>query len=155
MMRRLVVKRALMMPSSHDLFVDTSAWGSALDDQDPLHTYFATAITAASRLKRKLVTTNYIVAELVALISTHRMRISRYQMVTAINAMKADPNIEIVHVDPTTDDEAWRLLEGRQDKEWSLVDAANFVLMGRYGMTEALTTDQHLTQAGFTRLPNS
>ena len=38
-------------------------------------------------------------------------------------------------------------------KEWSLVDASSFVVMTRYGMTEALTTDYHFTQAGFARLP--
>ncbi|MGI9060786.1 MAG: type II toxin-antitoxin system VapC family toxin [Ktedonobacteraceae bacterium] len=51
------------------------------------------------------------------------------------------------------DAEAWMLLKNRIDKEWSLVDASSFVVMTRYGMTEALTTDHHFTQAGFVQLP--
>lgn len=67
--------------------------------------------------------------------------------------MKADPTIEILHVDEATDAEAWKLLEARADKEWSLVDASSFVVMRRFGMTEAITTDHHFEQAGFVRLP--
>jgi len=49
--------------------------------------------------------------------------------------------------------EAWVFLKTRADKEWSLVDASSFVIMTTYGMTEALTTDHHFTQAGFVRIP--
>ncbi len=45
------------------------------------------------------------------------------------------------------------MLKRFQDKGWSLVDAASFVVMRRHGMTEALTTDHHFDQGGFTRLP--
>lgn len=62
--------------------------------------------------------------------------------------------MDIVYVSQTTDDEAWALLKARPDKEWSLVDAASFVVMRQYGMTEAITTDHHVDQAGFIRLPS-
>jgi predicted nucleic acid-binding protein len=38
-------------------------------------------------------------------------------------------------------------------KSWSLVDATSFVVIRRFGIDEALTTDHHFEQAGFTRLP--
>ncbi len=60
--------------------------------------------------------------------------------------------VEIVHIDAPMDNVAWQLLEKRFDKEWSLVDASSFVLMEQFGMTEALTTDHHFTQAGFIKL---
>ncbi len=74
---------------------------------------------------------------------------------TAINGIKADRSIEIVYVERAIDDEAWALLESRLDKEWSLVDASSFVVMKRYGMVEALTTDHHFSQAGFIRVPHA
>ena len=39
------------------------------------------------------------------------------------------------------------------DKDWSLVDAASFIVMRPLGITEVLTTDHHFSQAGFVRLP--
>lgn len=45
------------------------------------------------------------------------------------------------------------MLERMTDKEWSLVDAASFIVMRRLGITEAFTSDQHFIQAGFLRVP--
>lgn len=141
------------MPTKRDLVVDTSGWAASLDHLDPLYSAISAVITATIRQKRQLVTSNYVIAELVALLTTNRKHVSRPQLVASVNAMKGDSHIEILHIDAATDDEAWKLLEARQDKAWSLVDASSFVEMWRHGMTEALTTDQHFTQAGFTRLP--
>jgi predicted nucleic acid-binding protein len=43
-------------------------------------------------------------------------------------------------------------LEERPDKDYSLCDAVSFVLMRKYNLTDALTTDKHFDQEGFTRL---
>ena len=40
----------------------------------------------------------------------------------------------------------------RQDKTYSMCDSVSFVLMRQRGITEALTTDRHFEQEGFTRL---
>jgi len=61
--------------------------------------------------------------------------------------------VYVVHVDPDLDEEAWDLLDRMLDKDWSLVDAASFIVMRRLGITEVLTTDHHFSQAGFVRLP--
>jgi predicted nucleic acid-binding protein len=44
------------------------------------------------------------------------------------------------------------LLEERPDKDYSLCDAVSFVLMRQYNLADALTTDKHFEQEGFTRL---
>jgi len=75
-------------------------------------------------------------------------------VITVINALKTDASVEIVHIEQSTDNEAWALLEARTDKEWSLVDASSFVVMRHFGIAQALTTDHHFTQAGFIRLPS-
>jgi predicted nucleic acid-binding protein len=99
------------------------------------------------------VTTNYVLAELVALL-TGPLRIPRPSVIAFVNGLKTSPYVEIVHVDMRLDDQAWQLLTQRQDKEWSLVDCSSFVIMHQRGMTEALTTDHHFEQAGFIRLLN-
>lgn len=139
------------MPKKNDLFVDTSGWAYYLDRQDPFYPKVVAIVQKAIIQRRRLVTTNYIVAELVTLLSS-RFHLPRQDVIRVINTLKLDAVVEIVHIDTSLDSAAWHLLETRIDKEWSLVDASSFVLMERSGMTEALTTDHHFTQAGFIRL---
>lgn len=146
-----------IMPTKTDLFVDTSGWAYYLDRQAPLYPAVVALVRRVVVENRHLVTTNYILTELVALLSNRyhlpRYHLPRQQVIKAINALKTDTAVQIVHIDQSTDNEAWSLLESRLDKEWSMVDASSFVVMNRFGMTQALTTDHHFTQAGFIRLP--
>ncbi len=139
------------MPKKNDLFVDTSGWAYYLDRQASLHPKVVALVRSAVMQRRRLVTTNYIITELVALLSS-RFHLPRQEMVKAINALKSDANVEVVHIEVSLDNTAWQLIEARIDKEWSLVDASSFVLMEQFGITKALTTDHHFTQAGFIRL---
>lgn len=66
-----------------------------------------------------------------------------------------NPNVEMVWVDEILHREAIDLLLVRQDKTYSLCDAISFVLMRKKGIREALTTDKHFEQEGFTRLLQS
>jgi len=108
-------------------------------------------IVTARQHGHKVITTNYIIAELVALMSSP-LRIPRPRVIAFIEALKTSPHVEIIHIDLAMDEAAWQLLKNRQDKEWSLVDCASFVAMNQRGITEALTTDLHFDQAGFIRL---
>ena len=56
--------------------------------------------------------------------------------------------MEVVHVEAA----AWNLWQSRPDKEWNLVDCASYVVMQQRGLSEALTIDHHVEQAGFVRL---
>ncbi len=140
------------MAKRNSLFVDTSGWAYLVDRHDPFHRDVRAVYEHALNQHRLLVTTNYVIAELVALLAS-RSRIPREQIFTFVDALKITPHIEIIHIDAVLDAVAWALLKARADKEWSLVDASSFVIMTTYGMTEALTTDHHFTQAGFVRLP--
>lgn len=140
------------MATRNSLFVDTSGWAYLADRSTDLHRDVQTIYQQTLARQWLLVTTNYIIAELVALL-TSRSRISRQQIVMFVDALKAAPQVEVIHIYTELDTAAWLLLKTRTDKEWSLVDASSFVVMTRYGLTEALTTDHHFTQAGFVKLP--
>jgi len=142
------------MPRTNDLFVDTSGWAYYLYDGDPLHLGAATSVRNVLKRQHRLVTTNYVITELVALLSS-RYHIPRQQVIAWINAIEANASIEIVYIDQMLHREAWRLLATRLDKEWSLVDASSFVIMRRFGITDALTTDHHFRQAGFRQFPEA
>lgn len=131
-----------------EIFVDTAGWGNLLDPSQSLHAESLAVYKKASQTGRKLVTTNYILLELVALL-TSPLRISRSRIVAFVESMKISSRVEIVHIDPITDVKAWQLLRERQDKDWSLVDCSSFVVMKDRGIIDAFTTDHHFEQAGY------
>lgn len=130
------------------LFVDTSGWGNLVDATEPWHERVVSFYREAKEQKRRLITTNYVLAEVVT-VSTSPLRIPRKDVIAFITSLKNSPFVEIVHIDPRLDEKAWQLLAKRPDKDWSLVDCASFVVMQERSMTEAMTTDHHFEQAGF------
>lgn len=134
-----------------DLFADTSGWGNLIDSTQPYHALTAASYRTARQQNRKVVTTNYIITELVALL-TSPLRIPRPTAIDFIQGLKTSPYVEIVYIDILIDTQAWQLLASRKDKEWSLVDCSSFVVMQQHSMVETLTTDRHFEQAGFIRL---
>jgi uncharacterized protein len=132
-------------------FVDTSGWGHLVDPTQAFHSEAAALYRRARQQGSRLVTTNYILTELVALL-TSPVRVPRPRVIEFITGLKSSPYVDIIHVDAQLDSQAWDLLVQRPDKEWSLVDCASFVVMRQAGLTEALTTDRHFEQAGFVRL---
>ncbi len=73
-------------------------------------------------------------------------------IVSLINNLKTSLWIDVLHISSEIDDQAWQLFSQRLDKNWSLVDCSSFIVMRQYGIQEALTTDHHFEQAGFSCL---
>ena len=133
------------------LFVDTSGWANLFDKDEPFHVEAKKFVDDARKKKALLVTTNYVVAELVSLL-TSPFRVSRPQTIKYIESIKKSRSVEIIHIDKVLDQRAWDLLSKRDDKNWSLVDCTTFVLMQDKDIAEALTEDHHFEQAGLIRL---
>jgi uncharacterized protein len=136
------------------IFIDTSGWASAFDRNQTSHREAVLAFQQMRRDRQLIVTSNYVVTELIALLQSP-LRIPRSQIFTIIDTIKATPYLDIIHIDATTDAAAWDLCKARPDKNWSLVDCSSFVLMQKQSVQAALTTDHHFEQAGFIRLLNS
>jgi uncharacterized protein len=134
-----------------EIFVDTSGWGCLFDASQSFHALAASLYRTARTQNRKMVTTNYVLTELVALL-TSPLRLPRPTIIELLEGLKVSPYAEIVHIDESMDQETWQLFRRRPDKQWSWVDCASFVVMQRRGIQEALTTDHHFEQAGFVRL---
>jgi len=135
----------------NEVFVDTSGWAEWLNRRAPFHALATTCVVQARRSSRRVVTTNYVLAELVALL-TSPVRLPRPQQIQFLTTLRSVSWVEIMHVDAPLDAAAWGLWQSRPDKWWSLVDCASFIIMQQRGLTEALTTDHHFEQAGFVRL---
>jgi predicted nucleic acid-binding protein len=80
------------------------------------------------------------------------LRIPRLQAIAFLKSLRNSPEVEVLHIDSNLDATAWKLLEARPDKTWSLVDCSSFAIMQQQNISVALTSDHHFEQAGFVRL---
>ncbi len=94
-------------------------------------------------------THSYVLAEFVAL--AHVRKVRRTPALRFVNSLLEHPQVEMVWVEETLHRQGVALLQARRDKDYSLADAVSFVLMRQRGVQEALTTDHHFAQEGFTR----
>ena len=133
------------------VFADTSGLGNLINPREPFHLLAARIYRGRRAQGYFILTTNYIIAELVSLM-TNPLCIPRATTINFIEGLKTSAYVEIVHVDETLDTAAWQLLKQRPDKTWGLVDCTSFVLMQWRGVQEWLTTEQHFEQAVFSRL---
>jgi uncharacterized protein len=102
------------------------------------------------RAARVRLTHSYILAEFSTLAVSRG--VPRSAAIQFIIDLLSDPQIEVVWVAESLHLSALNLLQSRQDKTYSLCDAASFVLMRERNIHDALSTDRHFEQEGFRRL---
>lgn len=135
----------------NSLFIDTSGWASLFVTRESHHAQARQLFTQATQQNHALITSNYIISELVALLHSP-LRQPRSQIFEIINAIRSAAYIQTIHIDTAIDQAAWELCQNRSDKPWSLVDCSSFIIMQQLNLQQALTTDHHFEQAGFLRL---
>lgn len=128
------------------MLLDTSGLLCLLIKDEPEH---ADAVRCY-KLRPARVVHNYIIAEFVPLARVRS--VPRNESLKFIRRMQSEKSVALVWVDEETHHAGMELLFKRMDKAYSLCDAVSFVLMHERGITEALTTDRHFEQEGFTRL---
>lgn len=134
------------MAVGNSLFIDTSGWMALLRSDESEHT---TAIDLFDSYSNSL-TTNYVLAELIPLANSRGLpRKTTHKFIREIEASEL---VQVVWVENEFHEHAMKLLESRLDKNYSLCDAVSFIVMRKYGLTDALTTDKHFEQEGFVRL---
>jgi predicted nucleic acid-binding protein len=134
-----------------EAFVDTSGWAAWAHAPEQFHALAVAAVEDLWNRGGRLVTTNWILVELTALL-TSPMRVPKPQQIQLVQDIRGDPGVLVVTVDAATEAAAWNLWQTRPDKDWSMVDCASFVVMGQRQIVEAVTADHHFEQAGFVRL---
>ena len=132
-----------------EFFVDTSAWYPLLVAKHPDHARLASTLRALIHDRRRLVTTNLVVAE------THALLLRRVGAPTAlafVSAVDEAPNV-VVRSTRELENEAERNWLGRySDQDFSLTDAVSFAVMTNRRIRDALSLDQRFAVAGFQRL---
>ena len=134
-----------------EVFADTSGWASAFIGKEMFHFPAAEYLRQWQADGTKVVTTNYVLTEVVALLMSP-LRVPRVQQIAILSAIRTAAWVEVVHIDPALDAAAHLLMQNRPDKMWSLVDCSSIVVMQERGISLALTSDHHFEQAGLVRL---
>lgn len=125
-------------------FLDTAYVLALLNPNDIYHKQ-ATALLPSMQSAQEVWITEAVLIE----IGNALARSNRSAAVAFINSCYVTPNVRVVPVDSPLLKRAIDFYNNREDKEWGLTDCISFIVMEDYGLTEALTTDDHFQQAGF------
>jgi len=129
------------------IFLDTVFVQALLNRRDQYHDQ-AKALLNRVRTAFEIWVTEAVLVEIGNALSS----MNRSGAVDFIRSCYTTPNIKVVTVDTTLFKRALDLYDNRSDKEWGLTDCISIVVMQDYGLTEALTADEHFKQAGFRAL---
>ena len=128
------------------VFADTSYYIAFISNDDSNH---EAALHWARRLAPPVITTDFVLVELGnALARAAR----RETFVRFVADLRADRQTVVMPASRALLNKGIELYGARRDKDWSLTDCMSFVVMRERGLNEALTSDHHFTQAGFTAL---
>jgi predicted nucleic acid-binding protein len=128
------------------VFVDTSYLLALVNQRDVHH---AQAMTLRELYPRDLVTTEYIMLEVLdALVVGDQRNIA----MEIVNVIRADRGITLVAANTARLDQGLKIFAQHKDKDWGITDCISFAVMREGGITAALTADHHFKQAGFQAL---
>ncbi|MDN5939773.1 MAG: PIN domain-containing protein [Salinisphaera sp.] len=132
-----------------DTFADTSGLYAVMASGDPAHPTAAEVLEQALRAERRLFTSDYVLDETATLLSAHGLRAC---VGTFLDTIFSSSAITVLWCDRERFHRAAKHFAKHNDKHWSFTDCLSFVLMEELGLHEALTTDRHFKQAGFSIL---
>ncbi|HVX28934.1 MAG TPA: PIN domain-containing protein [Nitrolancea sp.] len=134
--------------SSRDLVcVDTSAYFSVANIRDVNHHAARSILVDLVANRRRFVTTNFILAELHALLLT---RINRSVAIQVLHEIDASQDTTVERVSEEDEQRAREIIVHYVDKNFSLTDATCFAVMERLGIAEAFSFDRNFAQYGWT-----
>jgi len=131
------------------IFVDTWAWLALAYAKDPYHTMAAQQHRQLRRHKRRYVTSDYVLSELIsALFGVLAFGPARHFMDNLFQSFQRGRH-QLVFVSADQFQRAYQLRLQYHDKpEISFVDLTSMVVMQDLGITEVFTGDAHFRQVG-------
>jgi predicted nucleic acid-binding protein len=132
------------------LLIDSAALLALYDRGDKYHLRAKRAFQSLSEEKVTFIVTDYLVAEATTLILG---RAGHLQAVICGDWLLNLPRVRLLRVEVDVWNEAWQLFKKYDDKEFSFVDCASFIVMRREHLVDAFTFDRHFEQMGFRLWP--
>jgi predicted nucleic acid-binding protein len=132
--------------ATREVFADTSALYAFIDRNDSSHRIAREAVTRLVQAGRRIVATDYIVAETVNLANA---RGGTAVAIRVLDLMEQSAGIRLEWIGVERFDGAKTFFRKHADHGYSFTDCTSFVVMRELRLTEALTTDRHFVEAGF------
>lgn len=139
----------MTLKDSNFTFLDTAYVNALVNTRDKCHKIAVLWQERMAKERRPLLSTEFVLVEIADGLAAVQFRKHAVQV---INFLQSSSFVEIVPLSSELFEDAFKLYRERTDKGWGLTDCASFVVMQSYGVTEALTTDEHFQQAGFRAL---
>ena len=98
------------------------------------------------------VTTDYVLDETITLLLYHA---GRERALVFVDAVQRSRNVQLVRVDASIWEQAWRLFKQYDDKTWAFTDCTSFVVMRQTNLQQAFAFDHNFEQAGFELWPRT
>lgn len=133
----------------HEVFVDTSGLYALVDKNDGHHSTAREIVEKLVRAGRKLILTDYIIAETVNLAVARR---GTHVGLRVLDLIEQSVGIRIERVDASRFDATKAFFRKHADHHYSFTDCSSFVVMRELRLQEALTTDGHFPEAGYVAL---
>jgi len=128
------------------LFVDTWGWLALADRSDAKHAAAAECYRERSKVSRQVVTSNFVLDELLTLLF---LRLSFEAAAAFARAILASPAVTTELVTHERFKAAMELRMRFSDKpRISFTDLTSMALMKELGIAEVMTADQHFAQVG-------
>src|SRR5205085_511526 len=126
-------QRRRAVPGASEVFVDTSAWYPIVVRSHPDHRRLADALRTQVAARRRVVTTNLVVAETHALLN---IRVNAAAALAFYRAVRTRPNEVVISTEGIEQRAGDDWLERYPDQGFSLTDAVSFVVMKERRISE-------------------
>jgi uncharacterized protein len=131
------------------IFVDTWAWVALALKRDQHHRRVKAQHKQFQRQRRRYVTTDFVLSELIAHLYTTLTADQAQAFVNSLLGAVDAGTYSLVHVSPQQFRRAWQLRQKYHDKpDISFVDFTSMVVMQDLGIIEVFTGDDHFRQVG-------
>lgn len=124
------------------IFVDTSAWYPLFVKSDEYRPVIRQWL--GENRRERLVTTDYVVDELLTLIRSREPGRAEYAGIQLLSGRL----VKLEFVAEADFFNAWQLFQTYRDKRWSFTDCTSRVVMERLRINKALAFDHHFRQFG-------
>ena len=130
-------------------FADTSYWIALLNPRANLHVKVQQVSSNLGDCR--IITSEMVMVELLNGLANFSEQL-RKKAVETVESLKSSPNVKVVPQTSIQFTEAMNFYVERPDKQWGLTDCSSFLIMEDESINEALTYDEHFSQAGFVAL---